>query len=234
MARLTLFKDRQAMDQTPAHEQHNHDLLTFIPGDARKIVEVGCSSGALAREYKKINRDCQYIGVEYVPEYAQLAERYCDSVVVADIETIDEEFFQDTLNCDCWIFGDTLEHLKNPWSLLSKIRKFIPDSGSIVACIPNVQHWSVQARLCCGDFRYENSGLFDRTHLRWFTRQTIFEMFNEAGFNIAEGAARDLNEPGRDKILTAIRTMAVSIGADPEMAASDALPLQYVIRAVPA
>lgn len=221
------------MDQTPAHDRHNPDLLKLIPRDVKVIVEVGCSSGALAREYKKINSDCRYIGVECDSEFAKLAERYCDSVIVLNIENADDNFLRDTLAGDCWIFGDALEHLRDPWALLSSIRKIIPASGSIVACIPNAQHWSVQARLCSGNFRYENSGLLDRTHLRWFTRQTIFEMFANAGFKIVEGFPRIFNEPDRDKVLPAIKAMAASIGADPEMAANDALPLQYVVRAVP-
>lgn len=222
------------MDQTPAHENHNPDLLELIPRNAKTIVEVGCSSGALAREYKKINSDCRYVGVECVPEYVKLAERYCDSVIELDIERANEDIFRDTLACDCWIFGDVLEHLRDPWTLLSRIRKFIPDSGSVVACIPNAQHWSVQARLSCGDFRYENSGLLDRTHLRFFTKHTIMEMFHNAGFKIANAGAKIYNEPDREKVLPVIKSMAACIGADPDMAARDALPFQYVIRAVPA
>lgn len=222
------------MDQTPAHENHNPDLLNLVPRNAKTIIEIGCSSGALARKYKKINSGCQYVGVERVAEYAKLAERYCDLVIELDIERASEKFFLDNLACDCWIFGDVLEHLVDPWLLLSRIRKIIPASGSVVACIPNAQHWSVQARLSCGDFRYENAGLLDRTHLRFFTKHTIMEMFNNAGFKIAEAGARIFNEPNRERVLPAIKSMATCIGADPERASNDALPLQYVIRAVPA
>lgn len=222
------------MDQTPAHENHNPDLLGLIPRNAKTIIEVGCSSGALAREYKKINSGCRYVGVERVAEYAKLAGRYCDSVIELDIESADEKFFLENTACDCWIFGDVLEHLIDPWALLARIRKIIPAGGSVVACIPNAQHWSVQARLNCGDFRYESAGLLDRTHLRFFTKLTIMEMFDNAGFKIAEAGARIVNEPNRERVLPAIKSMAASIGADPEMAANDALPLQYVVRAVPA
>ena len=230
---IKLAKKEYLMDQTPSHEQHNPDLLALIPRDAKKLVEVGCSSGALAREYKKINKNCHYMGVEVVPEYARLAERHCDSVVELDIEDVDEQALHKDFSCDCWIFGDALEHLKDPWLLLVKIRKTISDDGCIVACIPNAQHWSVQAKLSCGNFRYENSGLLDKTHLRWFTRITVFEMFHDAGFEIIEEAPRIFNEPDREKVLPAIRLMASSIGADPEMAINDAMPLQYVVRATP-
>jgi SAM-dependent methyltransferase len=219
--------------QTPSHEHHNPELLAFIPKDAKRLVEVGCSSGALAREYKKINPDCFYIGVEIAAEYARLAQRYCDRVVELDIEAADEEFFKENAACDCWIFGDTLEHLRDPWLLLSRIRGVVPDSGCIVACIPNVQHWSVQARLSCGQFRYEESGLLDRTHLRWFTRTTIREMFEASGFRVVTGFPRTFEEPEREKVLPVIREMAKSMGFDPDKAVSDALPQQYVVRAVP-
>ena len=62
------------MRQTPAHDTHNAELLALVPVDARRIVEVGCSSGALAREYKQINPTCHYTGVEIVPKYAEICK----------------------------------------------------------------------------------------------------------------------------------------------------------------
>jgi SAM-dependent methyltransferase len=204
-----------------------------MPADASRVVEVGCSSGALAREYKKINRSCYYVGVEVVPEYITLAQRYCDRVFELDIESASEERLRNDLQSDCWVFGDVLEHLRDPWLLLAKIRRAISNNGSVVACIPNAQHWSVQARLNSGAFRYETAGLLDRTHLRWFTRTTIIDMFQNAGFAIVQGTPRILHEPDREKVLPAIKMMASLTGADPERAALDAIPFQYVVRAIP-
>lgn len=222
------------MDQTPAHDEHNPDLLRLMPPTARVIAEVGCSSGALAREYKKINPACRYIGVEIMPQYVPLAERYCDIVHRVDIENLDEERLRDVLPADCWVFGDTLEHLRDPWAVLGRIRRVLATDGSVVACIPNAQHWSVQARLNCGALRYEDSGLLDRTHLRWFTRTTIVEMFQNAGFRIDAGFPRSVPDPGREQLLQVIRMMAQTIGANPDIAYQDALPIQYVVRALPA
>jgi SAM-dependent methyltransferase len=222
------------MDQTPAHEQHNPDLLQVMPSDAHVVVEVGCSSGALAREYRKVNPTCRYIGIELMQAYASLAQRYCDQVHAVDIEAVDEEFMRATLPANCWVFGDTLEHLRDPWLVLARIRRVLPSGGCVVACIPNAQHWSVQARLNCGALRYEESGLLDRTHLRWFTRTTIIEMFANAGFRIDVGFPRVVSEPQQAGLQQSIRMMAQSIGADPEAAYRDALALQYVVRAVPA
>jgi hypothetical protein len=61
----------------------------------------------------------------------------------------------------------------------------------------------------------------------------MVEMFEKARFTIVEGRPRIFNEPDRDKVLPAIRAMASAIGADPDMAANDAMPMQYVIRAIP-
>jgi trans-aconitate methyltransferase len=221
------------MQQTPVHEQHNPDLLRLIPTNATKIIEVGCSSGALAREFKIQSPLCDYLGIEIDPTYAALAERHCNSCLTLDIESASDAFWTNCSDRDCWIFGDTLEHLRDPWTILRRIHVNLPKTGSIVACIPNFQHWSIQAKLSFGDFRYQQSGLLDKTHLRWFTRQTIFELFDETGFKVQDGMPRIFNENGRDAFLPIIAQMAMIAGADPEQAIEDALPLQYVVRAIP-
>lgn len=222
------------MEQTPVHEQHNPDLLRFIPVGAKRVIEIGCSSGALAREFRKISPGCDYLGVEIDPAYAELAKRHCDSTMVLDVEKASDEFWQANADRDCWVFGDVLEHLTDPWAVVRKIRAVIPSNGSIVVCMPNVQHWSIQARLAVGSFDYKDDGLMDKTHLRWFTRATLLQMFNEAGFKITEGFPRVFDEPQRDKFLAVIDLMARAMGGDPKMAVADAMPIQYVIRAVPA
>lgn len=221
------------MNQTPVHDRHNPDLLGVMPAAASRVIEVGCSSGALAREYKKLNAVARYTGIEIDADYAALAARHCDEVLHLDIENADDAFFDAAADCDCWVFGDTLEHLRDPWRVLQRIRGAIPPHGCIVACVPNVQHWSIQARLSSGAFRYEPAGLLDRTHLRWFTRQTLVELFRGCGFRVESGQPRIFEEPERDKFLPVIAAMAKAAGANPEVAVGDALALQYVIRAVP-
>lgn len=221
------------MSQTPIHENHNPDLLKFIPPNAKKILEVGCSSGALAREYKSLFPDCNYVGIEIDSAYADLAQRYCNQCLTLNIENASGDFWREHADTDCWIFGDTLEHLQDPWNILRSIRVNLQKEGCIVACIPNVQHWSMQVKLSIGDFRYEKSGLLDRTHLRWFTRQTMIEMFDQTGFQIVEGMPRIFHEPAREAYLDVIAQMAKVAGVDPQVAVTDAMPLQYVIRAIP-
>lgn len=221
------------MQQTPVHNQHNPDLLKMMESGSRKILEVGCSSGALAREFKKIAKQVQYFGVEIDSGYAELARRYCDKVYTIDIDEAPDYFWDLHSDVDGWIFGDTLEHLKDPWRVLSNIKKIIPANGYIAACIPNAQHWSIQARLSTGNFVYEENGLMDKTHLRWFTKKTIFELFNVCGYKIVEFQPRIFNENINENLLAAIGKIANALGEDEEIAMLDALPLQYVLKAVP-
>lgn len=218
------------MDQTPAHEIHNPDLLKLIPKNLSKIVEIGCSHGALAKAYKLINPNCQYIGIEIEESYIEVAKNYCDKCYSVDIERVDDSFFSTLCDQECWIFGDTLEHLKNPWLILNKISKIMPKNGIIIACIPNAQHWSLQVKLSIGDFRYKNKGLLDKTHLRWFTRQTIIELFDQADFRIETILPRIINEPSQNDFLPIIGQMAYIAGVDSNIAIKDSIPLQYVIK----
>lgn len=221
------------MDQTPVHHFHNEDLLRIIPQQSSNLIEVGCSSGALAKEFKIINPLCNYFGVDIDPNYLTLANKYCDYTADINIEHADKTFFEDQKIRDCWIFGDCLEHLQDPWKILRKIRDVIPTNGCVVACIPNAQHWSIQVKLSVGDFRYENSGLMDKTHLRWFTRQTIVELFSHTGFKIVEGIPRIFNEPNKEPFIPLIGSLAQAAGFDPATAINDSLPLQYVVKAIP-
>ena len=213
---------------------YNHDLLPLIPRDARGVVEVGCNNGALARVYKSINPNCNYTGIEVDAANADRSRRYCDSVLHLDIESVDESFYAQYADRNVWIFGDVLEHLRYPWEVLARIRRSMPADGCVIVCLPNAQHWSVQAKLSVGDFRYEDGGLMDRTHLRFFTRATMLEMFSGAGLKIEQGFPRIFGELKNEHVIAAIKSMAIGVGADPELALQDSLPLQYVVKAVPA
>ncbi len=219
------------MDQTPAHEAHNPDLLELLPPGLERIVEVGSSSGALAREYKRANPDCRYVGIEIDARYAELSRRHCDEVLHADVEGMEGASFARLFPSDAWVFGDSLEHLRDPWSVLWRLRRHFAPGCVVVACVPNAQHWSIQARLNSGLFRYEAAGLLDRTHLRWFTRKTLVELFESSGFAIDDLYGRVFEEPGRDGALAGVRALAAALGVDAQEAANDATPLQWVLRA---
>jgi SAM-dependent methyltransferase len=216
------------------HDGVNHDLLGLVPKGVERVVEVGCSSGAMGAAFLQANPECEYIGIEIVPEYAELARSRVSEVVIAGVEQMEDRAFEILFPTDCWIFGDVLEHLYDPWKTLKRLRPSLSEDGCVVACIPNAQHWTVQGKLNIGEFRYEDAGLFDRTHIRWFTRKTIIELFTSSGYEIEEMGGRVFDEgPSRAIVMKALRSLAQTLGEDPDVAEQDAMPLQYVVRARP-
>lgn len=224
----------QVMGQTPAHTAVNMDVLALIPPSARRLVEVGCMHGALAAAHRKKQPEAHYVGIDIDADYAAAAAVHCSQTMAANIETMDDTAFAALFPSDCWIFADCLEHLRDPWRVLARVRQQIAADGSLLVCMPNAQHWSQQWRLASGQFRYEDSGLMDRTHLRWFTRITLLEMFQQTGWRVEQGLSRNLNSPQQPKMLDAVRAFANAMGLDPEVAAQDATAFQYVFKLLPA
>ncbi len=210
----------------------NSDLLTLIPFEVQRLIEVGCNSGGLAAAFKRRQPGCDVVGIELREEAAQVAAQHCDRVYTANVEAFSDADFAQFSDRQCWVFGDVLEHLIDPWRTLRQIHGVLPSDGYVVTCLPNMQHWSIQAKLATGQLFYESGGLLDRTHLRWFTRQTALRMFDECGYRLDVGYPRIFNEPQRAAVLPHIRNMAISQGLDPDMVEADALPTQYVMRFV--
>lgn len=227
-------QDVPAMGQTPAHSIVNHDLLALMPAQAQRVVEVGCMHGALAAAYRARHPETFYTGIDIVPEYAAVAQRHCQRALAGDIESFSDDTWASLFPSDCWVFGDCLEHLRDPWRIVRRIRLGIAPQGCLVACVPNAQHWSVQMRLATGLFRYEDSGLLDRTHVRWFTRVTLVEMFQQAGWRVERGLSRRLPQAAPPALMEGIRQIARASGANPDQAAEDATVFQYLFKVVPA
>lgn len=218
------------MSQTPLHHQANLDLLRLIP-PAESVVEAGCSSGALAAAYKLRHPHCRYTGIEIDPAYAEVARQHCDAVLVADLDALASLPVSRALSAECWVFGDCLEHLVDPWNVLRWVYRQQPEGGVICACIPNAQHWSLQAKLSCGAFHYEQAGLLDRTHLRFFTATTLPSLFEQAGYRIKLLAQRVVPPAPDPGLMGAIKLLAEAAGGDGDAACAAALPLQYLVVA---
>lgn len=217
--------------QTPIHSVHNEHLLGLMRPDYASVVEVGSSSGAMAREYRKINPQCDYIGVEIDADYAEASREHCSEVVLGNVEHLDDGMFARLCGARCWVFGDALEHLYDPWKLVRRIKTESAPDVEIVSCIPNAQYWGIQSCLNSGLFIYQDSGLLDRTHIRWFTRVTMVDLFQANGFQVVEMITRTGQQPNAN-MAESIQQMARASGGNPDQALADAIPFQYVMRAV--
>jgi 2-polyprenyl-3-methyl-5-hydroxy-6-metoxy-1,4-benzoquinol methylase len=97
---------------------------------------------------------------------------------------------------DCVVFNDVLEHLDDPWRVLRETSSLVAPGGSVVASIPKVRHYSVLLPLALhGRWTYRDSGILDRTHVRFFTRATMVELFETTGWRVEAVTATRLSVP---------------------------------------
>jgi 2-polyprenyl-3-methyl-5-hydroxy-6-metoxy-1,4-benzoquinol methylase len=158
---------------------HNR-VVELVPHGAR-VLEFGCATGYMT-EVLKTRRGAKVTGVEISRDAAKQAEQHADRVIVGDAETLDYDELLGSEHFDAILFADVLEHLRDPTALLTRLRRFLADDGVLVASIPNVAHGSVRLALLGGEFRYRELGLLDETHLRFFTRESIEDLFEAAGY----------------------------------------------------
>jgi SAM-dependent methyltransferase len=158
-------------------------LLSLVKGTPKRVLEIGCASGQTLAYLKA--RGAEYTaGIECSPEVATLAKnRGADQIVTGDIENLDIPF--DSHSFDLIIAGHVLEHLADPWSVLRKLLPLLKLDGQLVGALPNVRHHTVVLPLLLsGRWRYEPSGVMDWTHLRFFSRQSVFELLEAGGFEV--------------------------------------------------
>jgi 2-polyprenyl-3-methyl-5-hydroxy-6-metoxy-1,4-benzoquinol methylase len=170
---------RYDTDVNLSNRNNSHTLMVELVGGNKRVLDVGCATGYLARAL--VERGCTVSGVEFDEEAAEEARPCLERLVVGDVETMDlvEVFGDDRF--EVIVFGDVLEHLRDPLPVLRGARKLLTDGGSVVASIPNVAHGSVRLALLAGRFDYQTLGLLDSTHVRFFTRTSIEELFHQAG-----------------------------------------------------
>lgn len=162
-------------------ESLNTSILNRVKPHVANVLDIGCAKGYLGAAIRQKGVASVY-GIELFPEAAKEAEKKLNHVLCGDIETMDLPYKQGFF--DHIIFGDVLEHLKDPWAVLQKVKPYLKNTGSIIACIPNVGHITIIHGLLKGEWTYTDLGILDRTHLRFFTLNGIIEMFQSAGYQI--------------------------------------------------
>ncbi|MCI5116479.1 MAG: class I SAM-dependent methyltransferase [Candidatus Electrothrix sp. LOE1_4_5] len=166
------------------YQKIRKNLIAEVSGQKNKILEVGCANGLTGHKLKKSGIASEVIGIEINPNAAKEASRYLDHVVCGDIETLSlEESLLAQESFDYIIYGDVLEHLRDPWTQLVRLKSLLKTNGHIIISLPNIRYWSVLAPLLFkGDWHYTDAGILDRTHLRFFTKKTAIELCQQAGF----------------------------------------------------
>ena len=164
-------------------DSNRNDILSLLPRKMNCLLEIGCGFGNTLK-YIKDNYQCDWAcGVELVHEAAEIARSKVDLVIEGDIENIDLPIEPETL--DVIFCLDVLEHLINPWNVMSKLRVLLKPDGVIIASIPNVRNFHVILPLIFwGEWEYLDRGILDKTHLRFFTRSTAIKLIESSGLKI--------------------------------------------------
>jgi len=159
-------------------------MIPFIPDSPSRILDLGCGSGELGKRLRELNKPVELIGVEIYAPAADEALKYYNKVYKGDVEEMDlhyDEYF------DFIVCGDILEHLRDPWSMLQRIKTYMKKDGLLLASIPNIRYWTVLKDLIFkGQFEYVEGGVLDITHLRFFTRRSFKKILSNLDYEIVD------------------------------------------------
>jgi 2-polyprenyl-3-methyl-5-hydroxy-6-metoxy-1,4-benzoquinol methylase len=157
--------------------------LAQLTGERPAVLDVGCAVGYIGEFLRRGSPGRWLAGIEIDPGAAEKARPHYDQVIVGSIDD-PAIWSQLRRRVDAMIFGDVLEHTADPVAVLGMARPKLADDGMIAVSIPNIGHFKVRLRLLMGKFEYEDWGIMDRTHLRFFTLKTAQEMLRQAGFTV--------------------------------------------------
>jgi 2-polyprenyl-3-methyl-5-hydroxy-6-metoxy-1,4-benzoquinol methylase len=168
-----------------AYAGSREDVAALVPAAARRVLDVGCSTGALG-EYLG-TRGHEVTGLEVEPTLAAEARPRLRRVVEADVEVLARSDTDMGGPFDCVVFADVLEHLRDPWAVVRWGAGLLAEGGSVVISVPNVRHIRlVRTVLRHRHWPYDQVGIFDRTHLRWFAFRNLPELLEGTGLSITE------------------------------------------------
>ena len=207
-----------------------HNLVVGLVPPGAHVLEIGCATGYMS-EVLRERLGCTVVGLEIDPAAAAEAAGRADRVLVGDVETFEWEELLPDERFDAVVFADVLEHLRDPTAVLERVRTLLTEHGVVVASVPNVAHVSVRLALLAGEFRYRETGLLDETHMRFFTRASLQDLFERCGFVIVRRlrTRRSLEESEVEVPRGAVDEAAQALAA----ADDEATTYQFVVSASP-
>lgn len=159
-----------------------HEMLKYLPENVAKVIDIGCGDGSYAAVIKN-KTGAEVWGIEYMQREAIKAEKVLDKVFTGPceehIENLPDHYF------DAVCFNDVLEHLVDPYSVLEKIKLKLSPQGVVISSIPNVRYHNTFLKVILNkDWDYQESGVMDKTHLRFFTGKSILKMYQDLGYKV--------------------------------------------------
>lgn len=155
-------------------------LLQWVKPQSR-VLEFGPAMGYMTKRLKEV-LDCRVVCVELSDEMAKNVAPFAEKVIIANLDE-DQWINEMEGSFDYILFGDVLEHLRDPDTTIRRAVSLLNNGGSILTSIPNIAHNAIILSLIDGEFDYQEYGLLDSTHIHFFTRKGIFEMMRSNGLS---------------------------------------------------
>lgn len=212
-------------DIAPAH-------VVRMVGKNKRVLEIGCASGSQTKPLSQ-QFGCDVTGIEINPEAAEEARPYCKRLLVGDIERMDLNAELGDSRFDVITFGDVLEHLRDPKSILDKVRRFIDADGYVLISVPNIAHASVVFELMNGRFDYRSTGLLDDTHIHFFTKRSLVRMVEDASYLVVELNRIEIRPESTEFKTTATTQKQVDALNFVLQNNEESLTYQFILKAVP-
>lgn len=168
------------------------EILPLLPASATCILDVGAGVGATAAWLRARYGNCRTVALEGNPAAAAELRRNVDDFYIVDLNGP----LPDVGTPDLVLLLDVLEHLADPWDVLGRVAATMAPHGTVIVSVPNVAHVSVSVPLLLrGRFQYRSAGIMDRTHLRFFVRESAVGLLNSAGLNVEAGLRNGFDGP---------------------------------------
>jgi len=164
------------------YEQQRPEMLPYLPSSVERLLDIGCADGGFGAAVKSEMPNCETWGVEFVPAAAENAAKVIDRVIcgsIYDVEQLPKAYF------DVITMNDVFEHLPESEPVLKRVKDLLAPGGRLILSLPNVRYYlNVRDLVFRKDWKYQDFGILDRTHLRFFTQKSACDLLRENGFRI--------------------------------------------------
>jgi 2-polyprenyl-3-methyl-5-hydroxy-6-metoxy-1,4-benzoquinol methylase len=217
------------------HENARTEIASFLDAPPGVVVDIGCGGGATGRLIKQKFPGTRVVGIELNPHAAEYARQFLDEVICARVEEVRIADHIGDAPIGTVLLLDVLEHLEDPWRALQGLHRWLRPETRVLASVPNIRNLATLDSLAAGRWDYAPNGVLDITHLRFFTKASLREMFEQTGYAVRH--MEPLTQPAIvDRLVISRRpgklvTRNVTIGYRDRDELEDLYALQYVIDA---
>ena len=213
----------------PLRPNDAHGISLQLVGHGKTVLELGAASGHVTKALKSLNNTVT--AIERDARFSESLSAIADEVIITDLDWLDLRERLSGKKFEVVLAGDVLEHCSKPELVLLQIHDLLTPDGYVVISLPNIAHGDVRLSLLTGTFDYSETGLLDRTHLRFFTRSSIHTFLSQSHFQVeavfastASIGTTELGPPNAEIPIEAVQF----VQKDP-----DALVYQYIVKAIP-